>query len=190
MKKLEERIVQDGRVLSKDILKVDSFLNHQIDPVLMKEIGEEFYRLFKDEGITKILTIEASGIAIASFTAMAFHVPFVFAKKAKSLNIDGDVLTSTVKSFTYGKEYTITVAKKFIRPDDRILIVDDFLANGMALNGLTDIVHQAGAVTAGIGICIEKGFQKGGEEIRRKGYHLESLAIIDKMDETSITFRD
>lgn len=190
MKKLEERIVQDGRVISSDILKVDSFLNHQIDPELMKEIGEEFYRLFKDEGITKILTIEASGIAIASFTAMAFHVPFVFAKKAKSLNIDGDVLTSTVKSFTYGKEYTITVAKKFITPDDRILIVDDFLANGMALNGLTDIIHQAGAVTAGIGICIEKGFQPGGEEIRRMGYHLESLAIIDKMDESGITFRN
>lgn len=189
MRLLEERIASEGRVLSGNVLKVDTFLNHQIDPELMHAVGAEFASLFADAGITKILTVEASGIAIASFVSMAMNVPFVFAKKARSRNLDGALLTSRVTSYTYGKEYMITVGAHLICPEDRILIVDDFLANGMALKGLIDIVHQAGAETAGIGICIEKGFQPGGEEIRKMGYHLESLAVIEEMSETGIRFR-
>lgn len=189
MKLLEERIAAEGRVLDGNVLKVDTFLNHQIDPLLMRAVGSEFAGLFAHEGITKILTVEASGIAVASFASMAMNVPFVFAKKARSRNLEGALLTSTVTSYTYGKDYTITVSAHLISPEDRILIVDDFLANGMALKGLIDIVRQAGAETAGIGICIEKGFQPGGAEIRKMGYHLESLAIIEEMSPAGIRFR-
>ena len=177
MRLLEERILEQGQVRPGNVLKVDCFLNHQIDVELLDEIGKEFYRLFQDQPINKIVTIEASGIAIACMAAQHFHVPVVFAKKAKSLNIDGDVYTSNVHSFTYGKDYTITLAKKFLSEEDHVLLIDDFLANGKALHGLIDVCRQAGATVEGIGICIEKGF------------HLESLAIIDRMFENSIEFR-
>lgn len=189
MKELEERIISEGRVLPGNVLKVDSFLNHQVDQRLLTNIGKEFARLFADEGITKILTIEASGIAVAAFTSMAMDVPFVFAKKTGSLNLEGDLLTSSVMSYTYQKEYAIAVEAKFLSPADRVLIVDDFLANGMALKALLAIIRQSGAETAGIGICIEKAYQHGGDEIRRLGYHLESLAVIEAMSEEGITFR-
>ena len=173
-----------------NILKVDCFLNHQLDVELLDEMGKEFYRLFKEDGVNKIITIEASGIAIACMAAQHFHVPVVFAKKAKSKNIDGDVYTSTVHSFTYGKDYDITLAKKFLSPNDKVLIVDDFMAVGKAMNGLLDICHQAGAQVAGIGIAIEKGFQEGGDKLRAQGYKLESLAIVDKMtDDCKLYFR-
>jgi xanthine phosphoribosyltransferase len=189
MKLLEDRILKDGQVRAGNILKVDNFLNHQIDAQLLDEIGREFVRLYKDDGITKVLTIEASGIAIAIMAAYHFGVPLVFAKKAKSKNIDGDVYTSQVESFTYKKTYDITVAQRFITPEDRILIIDDFLASGKAMYGLLDICEKAGAEVAGIGICIEKGFQGGGDALRAKGYRVESLAIIDSMSEDGITFR-
>ena len=179
MKLLEDRILRDGQVRPGNVLKVDCFLNHQLDVDLLDKIGEEFYRIFKDDGVNKILTIEASGIAIACMTARHFDVPVVFAKKAKSKNIDGDVYTSTVHSYTYGKDYNITLAQKFLGPNDRVLILDDFLANGKAMRGLLDVCQQAGASVAGIGICIEKGFQPGGGELRREGYKLASLAIVD-----------
>lgn len=192
MKLLEERILKDGQIREGSILKVDAFLNHQLDIGLMQEIGKEFARIFADAGINKILTIEASGIAIASIAAQYFgNVPVVFAKKAKSKNIDGDVYTSTVHSYTYGKDYNITLAQKFLSPNDRVLILDDFLANGKAMRGLLDVCQQAGASVAGIGICIEKGFQPGGDELRREGYKLASLAIVDEMgDNSSLKFRE
>lgn len=192
MKLLEERILKDGQIREGSILKVDAFLNHQLDIGLMQEIGKEFARIFADAGINKILTIEASGIAIASIAAQYFgNVPVVFAKKAKSKNIDGDVYTSTVHSYTYGKDYNITLAQKFLSPNDRVLILDDFLANGKAMRGLLDVCQQAGASVAGIGICIEKGFQPGGDELRREGYKLASLAIVDEMgDNGSLKFRE
>lgn len=191
MKLLEDRIRQEGQVRPGQVLKVDCFLNHQLDVQLLDAIGAEFGRIFGADGVNKILTIEASGIAIACMTARHFGVPVVFAKKAKSKNIDGDVYTAPVRSYTYGKEYTITLAQKFLGPDDRVLIVDDFLANGQAMHGLLDICRQAGASVAGIGICIEKGFQPGGAELRRAGYKLASLAIVDSMtDEGDITFRE
>lgn len=190
MKLLKEKILKDGVVREGNILKVDNFLNHQIDIEFMNEIGKEFYRLFADKNITKILTIEASGIAIASITAQYFNVPVLFAKKAKSKNIDGDLYTSVVKSYTYGKEYTITVAKKFLGSEERVLIIDDFLANGAALNGLIDVVKQAGASVEGLGIVIEKGFQHGGDKLREEGYNLHSLAIVESMDNCEIVFRD
>lgn len=192
MKLLEERILKDGQIREGSILKVDAFLNHQLDIGLMQEIGKEFARIFADAGINKILTIEASGIAIASIAAQYFgNVPVVFAKKAKSKNIDGDVYTSTVHSYTYGKDYNITLAQKFLGPNDRVLILDDFLANGKAMRGLLDVCQQAGASVAGIGICIEKGFQPGGDELRREGYKLASLAIVDEMgDNGSLKFRE
>lgn len=192
MKLLEERILKDGQIREGSILKVDAFLNHQLDIGLMQEIGKEFARIFADAGINKILTIEASGIAIASIAAQYFgNVPVVFAKKAKSKNIDGDVYTSTVHSYTYGKDYNITLAQKFLGPNDRVLILDDFLANGKAMRGLLDVCQQAGASVAGIGICIEKGFQPGGDELRREGYKLASLAIVDEMDDNgSLKFRE
>ena len=192
MKLLEERILKDGQIREGSILKVDAFLNHQLDIGLMQEIGKEFARIFADAGINKILTIEASGIAIASIAAQYFgNVPVVFAKKAKSKNIDGDVYTSTVHSYTYGKDYNITLAQKFLSPNDRVLILDDFLANGKAMRGLLDVCQQAGASVAGIGICIEKGFQPGGDELRREGYKLASLAIVDEMDDNgSLKFRE
>ena len=190
MELLKQKIIKDGIVKEGNILKVDNFLNHQIDIAFMNEIGKEFKRLFADKKITKILTIEASGIAIASITAQYFDVPVLFAKKAKSLNLDGNLFTSTVKSYTYGKEYTITVAKKFLTEDDHILIIDDFLANGAALNGLIDVATQAGATVEGLGIVIEKGFQGGGDKLREAGYNLHSLAVIDSMENCNIVFRD
>ena len=188
---LEERIVKDGIVKSGNVLKVDSFLNHQMDAALIDEIGCELYRRFKDCGITRVLTIEASGIALGYAAARAFNVPFVFAKKSKSVNIDGDVYSADVESFTHKCTNRVIVSKKFIRAGDRVLIVDDFLANGCALQGLISIVEAAGAEVAGIGIAIEKGFQEGGEKIRGRGYRLESLAIVDEMDaeSRSIVFR-
>ena len=189
MKLLEERIARDGRVIGTEILKVDSFLNHQIEVQLLDEIGEELYRLFGDRNITKVLTIEASGIAIACSAARCFKVPVVFAKKARSLNIGKNTYTARVHSFTYDNDYDITLSQSYLSPDDTVLIVDDFLANGAALRGLLSITEQAGAKVGGIGICIEKGFQPGGEEMRAKGLPLESLAIIDSMSEDGITFR-
>lgn len=191
MKLLEERIRTDGQVRPGNILKVDSFLNHQLDVGLLDEIGKEFYRLFQGKGINKILTIEASGIAIACMTARYFDVPVVFAKKAKSKNLDGDVFTSVVHSFTYGKDYNITLSKKFLKPEDRVLIVDDFLAVGKAMHGLLDVCRQAGAQVGGIGVAIEKGFQPGGASLRAAGYDLASLAIVESMDDDgSLVFRE
>lgn len=188
---LEERILKDGIVKEGNVLKVDSFLNHQMDVELIDEIGKEFYRRFADLNITKILTIEASGIAIAYAVARCFSVPMVFAKKAKSINIDGDMYTAEVESFTHKNKNQVIVSKRFLSSDDRILIVDDFLANGCALHGLISIAEAAGAKVEGIGIVIEKGFQYGGRAIRNLGYRLESLAIVESMDaETkSVAFR-
>lgn len=189
MELLKQRILKDGEVRTGNILKVDKFLNHQLDIELLNEMGKEFKRLFKDEPINKILTIEASGIAIASIAAQYFNVPVLFAKKSKSKNIDGDVYTSNVHSFTHDKDFTIMVSQKLLTKEDRVLIIDDFLAVGKALNGLLDVVHQSGAQVCGIGIAIEKGFQGGGDKLREAGYHLESLAIIDNMDDNIIKFR-
>lgn len=192
MKLLEERIKKDGIVKKGNILKVDGFLNHQMDVELFDEMGKEFKRLFADAPITKILTIEASGIGIACVVAQSFHVPVVFAKKAKSLNIDGEVFTSKVESFTHKRVYDIIVSKKFLTPEDHVLVIDDFLANGCAVMGLIDLINDSGATLEGVGIAIEKGFQTGGKMIREKGIHLESLAIVDGMnDETGeIFFRE
>ena len=190
MKLLEQRILKDGIVKPGNILKVDSFLNHQIDIKLMNEIGKEMKEIFKDQTITKILTIEASGIAIASIVAQYFDVPVLFAKKAKSQNLDGDLYTSVVRSFTYGKDYTITVSKKFITNEDHVLIVDDFLAVGSAMKGLIDVCEQAGATVEGIGIMVEKGFQEGGKYLRENGYDLHSMAVVDSMEDGIIKFRE
>ena len=189
---LEERILKDGIVKPNNVLKVDSFLNHQMDISLMEEIGQEFHRRFADKKITKVLTIEASGIGIACFVAKAFGVPMVFAKKSHSINIDNEVYVAEVESFTHKNKNNVIVSKKFLNPDDHVLIIDDFLANGCALQGLMAIVKSAGASVEGIGIVIEKGFQIGGKVIRNLGVRLESLAIIDAMDaETgTITFRE
>lgn len=189
MRLLEERIRRDGIVKSSEVLKVDSFLNHQIDIGLLNEMGAEFKRLFADAPVNKILTIEASGIGIACIAAQHFDVPVVFAKKSQSVNIDGDVYTTRIQSFTHGRVNDVIVAKKFIGSDDHVLIIDDFLANGCALMGLIEIVRKSGAVLEGAGIVIEKGFQDGGKMIRDMGVRLESLAIIDSMDDHSLTFR-
>ncbi len=182
MELLKERIRKDGIVKPGNVLKVDSFINHQMDIPLINEIGKEFYRLFKDSEVNKILTIEASGIGIACITAQYFGVPVVFAKKAKSINLEGEVFSTKIESFTHKKVYDVIVSKKFLLPEDRILIIDDFLANGCALDGLIDLIHCAGASIQGIGIVIEKGFQHGGDSIREKGIRLESLAILESMD--------
>ena len=189
---LEERIVKDGIVKSGNVLKVDSFLNHQIDVALLDEIAREWKRRFDGSRITKVLTIEASGIGIAAFVAREFGVPMVFAKKSKSINIDGETFVAEVESFTHKNKNQVIVSKKFLHEGEHVLIIDDFLANGCALQGLISIVENAGATVEGCGIVIEKGFQIGGRVIRNLGYHLESLAIIDAMDaETgTITFRD
>ena len=189
---LEERIQKDGIVKEGNVLKVDSFLNHQMDIQLFNEIGKEFKRLFAACPINKILTIEASGIGIACIVAQYFDVPVVFAKKAQSINIDGEVYSTKIESFTHKKIYDVIVSKKFLNENDKVLIIDDFLANGCALAGLIDLVKSAGASIEGIGIVVEKGFQKGGDLIRSKGVRLESLAIIEGMnDETGeIFFRD
>ncbi len=191
MELLEQRIRKDGEVLPGNILKVNSFLNHQIDTVLLDKMAEEFARLYKDVEVTKILTIEASGIAIAYPVAQQFKVPLVFAKKHQSLNVNDDVYVTKVWSFTHKADYNVVVARKFLNKDDKVLIVDDFLANGSALNGLIDLVEQAGAKVQGICIAIEKGFQDGGEKIRERGYRIESLAIVDKMTEDGkVIFRN
>ena len=182
MKLLEERIREDGVVKEGNVLKVDSFLNHQMDIELFNEMGKEWARLFADRPVTKILTVEASGIGIACVAAQHFHVPVVFAKKTQSLNIDGEVYSTKIQSFTHKKIYDVIVSKKFIKPEDHILIIDDFLANGCALEGLLQIVEDAGATVEGIGIAVEKGFQKGGDLIREKGVRVESLAIVESMD--------
>ena len=189
---LEERIVKDGIVKSGNVLKVDSFLNHQMDIALMEEIGREFKRRFGHKTITKVLTIEASGIGIAAFVAKEFGVPMVFAKKSKSINIAGDVFTAEVESFTHKNKNTVVVSKQFLSADDHVLIIDDFLANGCALQGLISIVDQAGGTVEGIGIAIEKGFQMGGQVIRNLGYHLESLAIVESMNHETgeVIFRE
>ena len=191
MKLLEERIRKDGIVKEGNVLKVDSFLNHQMDTDLFNEMGKEFKRLFADKPINKILTIEASGIGIACIVAQHFHVPVVFAKKSQSINIDGDVYSTKIESFTHKKVYDVIVSKKYIGKDDHILLIDDFLANGCALEGLIDLVQSAGATVEGIGIAVEKGFQEGGKRIREKGVQLESLAIVEAMDSKTgeITFR-
>ena len=189
---LEERITKDGSVKPGNVLKVDNFLNHQMDIELMDRMGEEFYNRFKDAGVTKILTIEASGIAIACSVARCFGVPMVFAKKSKSVNIDGDVYVAQVESFTHKNTNNVIVSKKFLNPEDRVLIIDDFLANGCALQGLISITESSGAKVVGLGIAIEKGFQIGGRVIRNLGYRLESLAIVDEMDaeKGTIKFRE
>lgn len=183
MQLLIDRIRKDGNVAPGGVLKVDSFLNHQIDIDLYNEIGKEFKRLFADVQVDKILTVEASGIGIACIAAQYFDVPVVFAKKSKSKNIEGGVFSSPVHSFTHGKTYDVMVSVKFLHPDEHILILDDFLANGKAALGLIDIVHQAGAAVSGVGIVIEKGFQRGGAQLREMGINLKSLAVIESMDD-------
>ena len=189
---LEKRILKDGVVKEGNVLKVDSFLNHQMDIALMNEIGEEFYRRFQGKPINKILTIEASGIAIAYAVAQQFKVPLLFAKKSKSINIAGDTYVAEVESFTHKNRNTVVVSKQFLNENDRVLIIDDFLANGCALQGLISIVDQAGATVEGIGIAVEKGFQVGGQIIRNLGYQLESLAIVESMNHETgeIIFRE
>ena len=191
MKLLEERIQKDGIVRAGNVLKVDSFINHQMDIQLFSEMAKEWRRLFAGKNITKILTIEASGIGIAAVTAMEFGVPVVFAKKSQSINLDFDNYTTKIESFTHKRVYDVIVSKKFLSTEDHILIIDDFLANGCALEGLLNIVEEAGATVEGIGIAIEKGFQVGGEKIRERGIQLESLAIVESMDDKTgkIVFR-
>lgn len=192
MEILKKRILSDGEIHEGNILKVDGFLNHQIDIPFLQEIGKEFYRLFKDENVNKILTIESSGIAIGSMVAQEFGCPLVFAKKSITKNIAGDIYLTPVESFTHGTTYGVIVSKCFLGKGDRVLIVDDFLANGNALNGLIKIVNESGAELVGCGTVIEKGFQGGGDELRKKGIHVESLAIIESMDceSETIVFRD
>ena len=189
---LEERIVKDGVVKEGNVLKVDSFLNHQMDTELFNEMGKEWKKRFADKNINKILTIETSGIGIACIVAQHFGVPVVFAKKAKSINLDGEMYTAEVESFTHKNKNQVIVSKKFLNADDHVLLIDDFLANGCALQGLIQIVQSAGATVEGIGIAVEKGFQVGGHIIRNLGYQLESLAIVDSMDWKTgeITFRN
>ncbi len=191
MKLLEDRIRRDGKIKGGDVLKVDSFLNHQMDIRLFGEIGAEFKRRFADVPVSKILTIEASGIGIACIVAQYFDVPVVFAKKNKTKNIAGDVYTTQVESFTHGKTYDIMVSREFLGKGDQVLLIDDFLANGKALEGLARLVRESGAQLAGAGVVIEKGFQPGGDNLRRQGIRLESLAIVDYMDEKTgtIVFR-
>ena len=192
MQLLNDRIRKDGKIKEGNVLKVDSFLNHQMDVKLFQEIGKEFKRRFADEEITKILTIEASGIGIACVAAEVFDVPVVFAKKTQTKNIAGDVYTTKVESFTHGRVYDIIVSKEFLGKGDKVLLIDDFLANGKALEGLAELVTKSGAELVGAGVVIEKGFQVGGDIIRSKGIHLESLAIVESMDEKTgeVVFRD
>ena len=192
MELLKERIRKEGKIKAGNVLKVDSFLNHQMDTDLFQEIGKEFKRRFSDVEINKILTIEASGIGIACVVAQQFHVPVVFAKKNQTKNIAGDVYTSKVESYTHGRTYDIIVSKEFLGKGDKVLLIDDFLANGKALEGLASLVKDSGAELVGAGIVIEKGFQVGGDLLRKQGIRLESLAIVESMDEESgeIVFRD
>jgi xanthine phosphoribosyltransferase len=191
MKILEDKILKEGKVFPGNVLKVDSFLNHQIDVELIDRLGEVFYEKYKNKNITKVLTIEASGIAIACATARLLEVPVVFAKKTQSLNIGNDVYVTRVSSFTHGRDYDVTVSRNYLTKEDIVLLVDDFLAIGNAMKGLIEICDQAGAGIAGIGICIEKGFQKGGADLRQMGYDVTSLAIVDGMeDDGTINFRE
>ena len=190
MQLLEERILKDGTIKPGNILKVDSFLNHQMDIPFINELGKEFKRRFSDAPVNKILTIEASGIGIACLVAQHFHVPVVFAKKAQSLNLDGEMYCTKVQSFTHKKVYDVILSKKFLNADDHVLIIDDFLANGCALHGLMEIVKESGAVLEGAGIVIEKGFQNGGDNLRARGSRVESLAIIEAMTDDSVVFRE
>lgn len=190
MKKLEERIRKDGRVLGKDVLKVDSFLNHQVDPMLMEKMGEEFYNHFKDAGINKILTVESSGIAPAVMTGLKFEVPVVFARKHKSVTLTDDLYTSEVYSFTKKTSNHISIDKRYLSKDDTVLIIDDFLANGQAVNGLDTIIEDAGATLAGIGIVIEKSFQKGRQMIDKSGIPIYSLARIKAFENGQVVFQD
>ena len=190
MKALEEKILRDGQVRPGNILKVDSFLNHQMDIEFINEIGKEFHRLFGDRPINKILTIEASGIGIACIAAQYFGVPVVFAKKAQSVNLDGSLYTTQVESFTHKRTYDVILSKKFLTAEDHVLVIDDFLANGCAVNGLLDILESAGATLEGVGIVIEKGFQDGGKELRARGVDVKSLAIIQSMTDDSIEFAE
>lgn len=189
MQLLKKRILKDGVIKPGNVLKVDSFLNHQMDIDLINEIGKEFRRRFPSDKITKILTIEASGIGIACIAAQYFHVPVIFAKKTQSINIDGEVYHSKVESFTHKRVYDVILSKKFLNEDDHVLIIDDFLANGCALLGLIELVKEAGASIEGAGIVIEKGFQKGGDKVREQGVRVESLAIVDSMTDDSLIFR-
>ena len=188
MKLLEEKILKDGKVFPGSILKVDSFLNHQIDTELLAELGKEFASLYKDSGVNKVLTIESSGIAIAAFAAHELRVPLLFAKKSQTKNIAGQVYTSKVMSYTHGKVYDIIVSKEYLNPGDKVLIIDDFLANGAALDGLIDVIKQSGAELVGCGIAIEKAFQEGGKRLRSQGIRIESLAKIASMDDSSLKF--
>lgn len=189
MRLMEEKIRSEGKVLPGGVLKVGSFLNQRIDTVFLRQIGEEIARLFRDAGVSKILTVESSGIAIATAVGLEMNVPVVFAKKHKTSNVDGAVYTSVVHSFTHNTDYTIVVSTDYLCANDRVLLVDDFLANGKALAGLTELVDQAGAELVGAAIAIEKGFQNGGDSLRAKGVRVESLAIIDSMTDTDIAFR-
>lgn len=188
MKLLEERIAKDGVAVGTDILKVDMFLNHQVDPLLIDEMGKEFYRLFKDCGATKVVTVESSGIPMAVATALRFGIPALFAKKGDHKNVGNDVYTADCYSFTHGKNYRMKISKKYLDEHDKVLIIDDFMAGGNACNALIDIIGQAGAEVVGIGIAIEKGFQPGGKALRQKGYKVRSLAIVDSMCDGKITF--
>ena len=190
MQALKDKILAEGQVRPGHILKVDSFLNHQMDIAFINEIGKEFKRLFSDRPVTKILTVEASGIGIACITAQYFDVPVVFAKKAQSLNLDGSLYTTKVKSYTHNREYEVILSKKFLNADDHVLIIDDFLANGCAVNGLIDIIECAGATLEGVGIVIEKGFQDGGKELRARGVDVKSLAIVKSMSDEAVEFED
>ncbi len=189
MRLLEERILADGKVRPGGVLKVDGFLNHQMDMDLFQVLADQWYQAFQSDGVNKILTIEASGIGLACFAGVAFHCPVLFAKKTKTKNIDGSVYTTRVESFTHGNVYDVIVSKEYLRPEDRVLLIDDFLANGAALDGLCDLVHQAGATLVGAGIAIEKCFQPGGERLRARGLRIESLARVRAMtDEGGIEF--
>lgn len=188
MKLLEERILRDGIIEQGDVLKVDSFLNHQMDVKLFQEMGREWYRLFEQENVTKILTIEASGIGIACVAALEFDVPVIFAKKSKTKNIAGEVYSTTVVSFTHGNVNNVIVSKKFLNPGDRVLIIDDFLANGAAMLGLIDLVKQSGATLVGCGIAVEKAFQPGGQRLREMGIRVESLARVAKLGDGELEF--
>lgn len=189
MRRLEEMIEKQGRVLPGNILKVDCFLNHQLDVKLLDEVAGEFFRLYSDAKVEKVLTLEVSGIAVAALTALKFGVPMVFAKKTQSANMSEEKYVSRVFSYTKNREYEITVAKEFLRPGERVLIVDDFLANGKALEGLLDLLRQAGSVPVGAAIVIEKGFQGGGDRLRGQGFRVESAAVVDAMADGHIVFR-
>lgn len=190
VKILQDRILKDGKVLPGNIIKVDGFLNHRVDISLLKDIADEFYRFFADKKPTLILTVEASGIALAAITADRFGIPMLFAKKAKSDNIEGGLYKSEIYSYTYKKTVNLIVSAEWLSSEDRVLVIDDFLANGEALRGVIDIAHQAGAEVVGVGVAVEKGFQPGGQKLRDLGYDLHSLAIIDKADDNGIVFRE